>query len=129
MATADLNRLLRELRARVPADAAEQLERETPERIDQALGQLPAQFATRVAAHLPDNLRPARFAAADDPTPDTIGELMEAPRGVLPPHTTVARAIEFLRTAEDVGEITYLYVAEYDMRLRGLIVLRDLLLA
>jgi magnesium transporter len=129
MASQELNRLLRDLRARVPADAAEELEKEPPERVDEALGHLPIQFATRVAAHLPDNLRPARFASAEDPVPNTIAELMEAPRGVLPPHTTVARAIEFLRTAEDVGEITYLYVAEYDMRLRGLIVLRDLLLA
>jgi len=129
MTNQELNRLLRELRARVPADAAEQLEREPPERVDEALKHLPQQFATRVAAHLPDSLRPARFAAAEDSAPNTIDELMEAPRGVLPPHTTVTRAIEFIRTAEDSAEITYLYVADYDMKLRGLVVLRELLLA
>ena len=129
MESNELSRLLRELRARVPADAAELLEREPPERIEAALTQLPAPFAARVAAHLPDALRPPRFAAAEEAAPDTIGELMEAPRGVLPPHTTVARAVEFLRGTEEVREITYLYVAEYDMRLRGLVVMRDLLLA
>jgi magnesium transporter len=129
MTSQELNRLLRELRARVPADAAEILEREPSARVDEALGHLPQQFATRIAAHLPDALRPARYAAADDKSPDTVDELMEAPRGVLPPNTTVARAIEFIRTAEDSAEITYLYVAEYDMKLRGLLVLRELLLA
>ena len=130
METQELNRLLRELRARVPADAANLLEKEAPASIEEALVALPAHFAQRIAAHLPDHLRPARFASADeDAAPDVIGELMEAPRGVLSADTTVAQAVEFLRSAEGVGEITYLYVADADQRLRGLVVMRDLLLA
>ncbi len=129
MNTPEQNRLLREMRARVPADAAELLEKESPERIESALAQLPQQFARRVAAHLPDHLRPQRFAKGDEPAPDTVGELMEAPRGVMSPQTTVAKAIEFLRAADGVEEITYLYVADPDQRLLGLIVLRDLVLA
>jgi magnesium transporter len=130
MSTQDLTRLVRELRARVPADAAELLVKETPDRIEEALKQLPPSFASRVAAHLPDGLIPSSFAsAAENVAPGSIADLMEAPRGVLSPETTVAQAVEYLRGAEGVGEITYLYVVGANQGLLGLVVMRDLLLA
>src|SRR5882724_882730 len=124
METQELNRLVRELRARVPADAADLLQKEAPASIEEVLAALPPHFAQRITGHLPDHLRPPRFAgSAEEIVPGVIEELMEAPRGVLSADTTVAQAVEFLRSAEGVGEITYLYVADADQRLRGLVVM------
>jgi magnesium transporter len=126
----DLTHLLAGLRARVPADAAELLLREKPDVIETVLRQLPPLFATRVVANLPPELQPHAFiSAAEALKPDVVGELMEAPRGALHPETTVNQAVEYLRSAEAVGEITYLYVVDANQHLLGLVVMRDLLLA
>jgi len=54
---------------------------------------------------------------------------MEPPRGLLPAETTVQEAVEFLRRAPDAADITYLYVTDAQQRLRGMVILRDLVLA
>ena len=122
----DLAALVRELRTRAPLDAAELLAQESPDTIERALKELPPAFAARVAAQLPGAME------ADSPevkTPGEVAELMEPVRGVLPPETTVAVACEFLRHAEEPNEITYLYVADAEGKLLGLVVMRDLILA
>lgn len=124
-ATDNLQALLRELRSRVPVDAATLLALETPERIEAALKALPPEFANRVAAHLPDAQDPAEFEAA----PGTVGELMEPVRGAVASQTTVAEAINWLAHEPEVGDITYLYVLDAQQRLIGMVVMRDLLLA
>ncbi|ULQ48183.1 magnesium transporter [Flagellatimonas centrodinii] len=121
----DLSALLRELRSRVPVDAAALLARETPQRIEAALRQLPQDFAAGIAAHLPG-------MADEEPaftTASTVRELMEPMVGVLPADTTVAGAVDWLARSEEVSRITYLYVASADQRLLGMVVMRDLLLA
>lgn len=122
--------LLRALRTRVPVDAAELLAQEPPERIAAALAALPAGLARRIAAELPERLRPA----ADDgdvvaQVPGQVSELMEPARGVLKSGTSVQQAIDWLREAESVSDITYLYVVDEQEHLLGLVVMRDLLLA
>jgi magnesium transporter len=122
----DLAALLRELQSRVPMDAAELLARESPSRIEQALAALPAEFAGRVRAHLLDVTQTGATPIA---TPETVRDLMEPARAVFAPETTVADAIEFLRHAGTVSDITYLYVIDSHQRLSGFVVMRDMLLA
>jgi len=123
-------KLLRDLQARVPADAAAMLLRTPPEHLESVLASLPKDFAARVAAHLPEERRPASFRAeAEEVDTGRIEDLMEPPRGLLPAETTVQEAVEFLRRAPDAADITYLYVTDAQQRLRGMVILRDLVLA
>lgn len=115
----------RVLRTRAPLDAAELLAQEAPDRIEAVLRELPADFAARVAAQLPGAMETDQA----DNIPGEIAEMMEPARGVLPPETTVAEAGDFLKKAENPGEITYLYVTDAQNRLQGLIVMRDLIIA
>ena len=123
--------LSRAARVRVPVDAAELLALEPAERIEAVLRTLPQALARRILAELPETLRPeitfTQFAEA--PVPDQVSELMESTRGVLPSGTTVQQAFGFLRRAESVTDITYLYVVDGNQKLLGLVVMRDLILA
>ncbi len=122
--------LLRALRLRVPIDAAELLALESPERIARLLNGLPRPFAVRIAAHLPEGLRPTELAAAaEDTPPGVVADIMETTPGVLPAGMTVKAAIEWLRQSESARDLTYLYVINPENRLLGLIVMRDLMLA
>lgn len=124
--TPNISALVRELRLRVPLDAAEMLAQQPAEVIEQALQQLPADFAARIAAQLPGAMEAGE---ADVNIPGDVSEMMEPARGVLGPETTVAQAGDFLRSAENPSEITYLYVADGQQKLLGLVVMRDLILA
>jgi magnesium transporter len=121
----ELDELVRAVRARVPLDAAAMLAKESPERISAVLAALPADFSRRVAALLPG----AQDATGEPSVPGQVSELMETARGAMPGSTTVAQAIEFLRNAENVGDITYLYVIDAQGKLQGLVVMRDMLIA
>ena len=124
--TANLEALVRALRTRAPLDAAELLAKQPAEQIEQALKLLPADFAMRIAAQLPGA---GESEAPELDIPGSITELMEPARGILTPDTTVAAAGHFLRHADNPGDITYLYVADAQQKLLGLIVIRDLLIA
>ncbi|HUS25285.1 MAG TPA: magnesium transporter [Candidatus Binatia bacterium] len=127
---AETQDLLRAVRARVPVDAAELLAQEPPERIESVLRALPQDLALRIAFELPEALRPATDdEQVEVAMPGSVAELTEPPHGVIEQGTTIAAAIERLRHAADAGETTYLYVCDDLMHLRGLVVIRDLLLA
>jgi magnesium transporter len=121
----DVNELVRAVRARVPLDAAEMLARESPAVVEQVLAALPADFAALVSDHLAH----ARGIPPKYSAPGLIGELMEPVRGAQPPQATAGDAIAFLRSAEHVGDITYIYIVDDAGKLTGLVVFRDLLLA
>ena len=53
----DIADLFRAVRGRVPMDAAQMLVRETPERIEAVLAELPQAVADRIKASLPPELR------------------------------------------------------------------------
>jgi magnesium transporter len=125
-ANADLQTLLRELRSRVPLDAADLLAQETPDRIEQALAALPKDLAVRIKINLPDAQRAELAADERDPS---LTDLMEPARGIFSADETVAAAMQFLRSAEGITDITYLYVTNDQQHLTGLVVMRDLLLA
>jgi len=59
----------------------------------------------------------------------TTGELMTPPVGVFRPEMTVAETVESLREMTRAAFITYCYVTDPEGRLKGLVVMRDMLLA
>lgn len=121
-----LSRLLKQLRARAPMDAALVLARQSPQRIEEVLRALPPEHARRLRQHL---LSVTQAQVLQTVHPQSVGEMMEPVQGVLPPQTTAAEAIAWLRSAERSDEMTYLYVVDTQNRLQGLVVMRDLLLA
>ncbi|TDU26611.1 magnesium transporter [Panacagrimonas perspica] len=126
---ADLARLVRAVRGRVPLDAAQLLSRETPERVGEVLADLPQDLADRIQTHLPPELRRQAAEEMAEEVEGTVHEMMEPALALLPAATTVADAVAFLRAHATPQQITYLYVTGVDDRLIGMIVFRDLLLA
>lgn len=125
-----LQNLIRAARTRVPVDAAALLAQEPPETIEAVLRALPQDLALRIAFELPEALRPTSSAGdITIPVPGQVSELVEPARGIVPSGTRVQDAIESLRHAEAVTDITYLYVVDAQQRLLGLVVMRDLMLA
>lgn len=125
---ADLARLTRAVRARVPLDAAQLLARETPERVGEVLADLPRELADRIQSHLPPELRRQAAEEFAEAVAGTVHEMMEPALAVLPAATSISEAIEFIRRHPTPEQITYLYVTGTDDRLIGLVVIRDLLL-
>ena len=126
---AELARLTRAVRARVPLDAAQLLSRETPERVAEVLAELPQALADRIQSHLPAELRRQAAEELAEAVEGTVREMMEPELAILPEQTTVQQAIEFLRAHPTPQQVTYIYVTGADERLIGMIVIRDLLLA
>lgn len=126
-----LKDLARAVSARVPVDAAQMLERETPEVVAAVLQELPQRLARNIAEHLPRHLQPLDPLAitTELQIPGTVADLMEPVYGRLPETTTVQEAVEFLRAAGNARQITYLYTVDAEQRLTGLVVIRDLLLS
>ena len=121
--------LIREVRLRVPLDAAEMLAREAPERVRQVMAGLPPNLAKLIQVHLPEHLRDPAANELPAAAPDSVAALMDSTPGVVPSGATVAIAIECLRCIETPTDVTYLYVVDDRMHLLGLLVIRDLLLA
>jgi len=125
-----IQELTRAARSRVPVDAAELLAQEPPETIEAVLRALPQDFALRIAFELPEALRPAGDTGeVNIPVPGKVSELTDPVRGVLESGTTVQAAIDHLRAAESVSDITYLWIVDGQQKLLGLVVMRDVLLA
>ena len=60
---------------------------------------------------------------------NTVGRLMEKPVGQFSPDVTVKQAVEQLRKMVKEAFITYGYVTDTQSKLRGVLVMRDVLLA
>lgn len=116
-----IRRLVREVRMRVPVDAAELLADKPPEQIERVLSALPADHAASIARRLGGGNR--------RPRPGTVSGLMQPARGVMRPEQTVAEALDWLRSADEAEAVTYLYVTDAERRLLGVVVIRDLLRA
>ena len=72
---------------------------------------------------------PVEESAATHGKHPTIADLMTPPVGVFAPETTVAEATQQLREEIKTAFITYLYLTDPAGRLRGLVVMREMLLA
>ena len=126
-----LKDLARAVSGRVPVDAAHLLERETPEVVAAVLQELPQRLARTIVEHLPAHLQPLdpMSITTELQIPGTVADLMEPVHGRMAETATVLEAIEFLRSAKNARQITYLYTVDATQRLTGLVVIRDLLLA
>ena len=125
----DIADLVRAVRARVPMDAAQMLVKETPERIEAVLAELPQILVDRIKAYLPAELRLQASESLAEVIENTVGEMTDPALAVLTQTTTVQQAIAFLRNHETPQQITYLYVTDAEDKLVGLTVIRDLILA
>ena len=120
----ELDSLVRTLKVRAPADAAELLTPLPRATVEAALAALPAELAQRIERLLSHSMAPVTEALEG-----TVGELMDPARPRFLPEATAADAIAWLRSDEAPQEITYLYVIDTAGTLLGLIVPRDLLIA
>ncbi|SEQ62216.1 magnesium transporter [Amphritea atlantica] len=116
-----------------PTIAASLLAQTTPDNIERALSELPADVALKIASHL------ASEADNDDergntPHPleglsGTVERLMTEAFGILSPQDTVASALDHIVRTDPSITITYIYVTDEDEKLLGVVAMRDLLLA
>jgi len=73
--------------------------------------------------------QPETPAAQPDAAASKVRDLMSPALAVFRPETTVAEATEAIRELSRAALVTYCYVTDEDGRLRGVVVMRDMLLA
>lgn len=130
--------LAAQMRSLPPNEAAALLERAVPSEAVDALLELNPAMAQAILREVDANVR--RFLAASAPAEvadqwkrntqyadGAIGRLMEPPLSVFSPEMTVGEAIEALRPIVRSVFVTYVYVADAERRLLGLVTMRDLL--
>ena len=133
-------RLVAELGAHPPNEAAALLVTAAAPLAFEALAELNPSFIQDIMAALPDEYRQAIITCAPPELArqwernrsfetGTIGYFMEPAYAVFHPGMTVDQAIEKLRTLVKTALITYGYVTDSDGKLLGLVTMRDLLLA
>jgi magnesium transporter len=108
--------------------AAEALRRLSPSTMGSILEQCAAESRDRIAVHLPANVT-AQIATNATFPKDSIGRLMDPPVALFRPEDSVASVISQLREIVQREFVTYVYVVDDHKKLRGLVVMRDLLFA
>lgn len=132
---AALRKLATAVQQRAPLDAATMLERESDETIAEILNRLQPSFALRVMLRLPEHRRELVLPRVRDAVGDqrydenSLGRLMEPAAAVFGMGVTVRQAIEKIRELVKEALFTYAYVIDDEGRLRGVVVMRDLLYA
>jgi magnesium transporter len=116
------------LEARGDRSVAEMLDAADPITAQWIVDSFPADRRDAVLALVSAKLRDHYRRNARYPE-DTVGRLMEPPIAVFPPTLTVGETIDRLRILVKQSFITYGYVVDEQLRLVGLLVMRDMLLA
>jgi magnesium transporter len=137
---AEIRELLGKLSARAPHEAAKMLSTYpdqfaadmltlvNPAQAQRVLQRLPSERRQRVMATAPAHTR--QQWARNDAYPDnTVGHMMEPPLAVFPPGVTVAKVTEELRRLVGRAFITYVFVADENEVLVGVVAMREMLLA
>jgi magnesium transporter len=135
---AEAGGLADDIKSRSAEAAAEKLVDFSPAEIASVLMQLAPGFAQDVLAALPDVTRELVFAAAPAEVAqqwqrnamydhDAIGRMMEPVIGAFTPEWSVGETIEALRERVKSTLITYIWVVDAEMRLLGIVTMRDLL--
>ena len=137
---AEIRELLAKLTARAPHEAAKMLSGYpdgfavdmltlvNPAQAQRVLQRLPSERRQHVMAAAPAHIR--QQWARNEAYPDnTVGHMMEPPLAVLLPDRTVAAATEELRLLVGRAFITYVFVADKEERLLGVVAMREMLLA
>lgn len=137
---AHIRKLATAVQRRAPMDAADILAKENDETIAKVLGRLHQTLALKVLLRFPDERRDsivpevtARFGEqwnVNQRYPeDSVGRLMEPVVAVFGMGATVRQAVEQIRELVKETLFTYAYVTDDEERLRGVVVMRDLLFA
>lgn len=137
---AEIHTLLPTLVARAPGEAASMLDNYPDDFVAQMLASLNPALAQSVLERFPSARRQKIMAAASPPIrqqwirneaypEDSIGHMMEPALAVFSPATTVAEATRELRHFVTRAFITYVFVVDEDERLRGVVAMREMLLA
>lgn len=137
---AEIHALLPTLVARAPGEAARMLDRHSDDFVAQMLASLNPALAQSVLDRFKSERRQKIIAAAspeirlqwirNEGYPENaIGHMMEPALAVFRPATTVAEATTELRHFVQRAFITYVFVADDDERLRGVVAMREMLLA
>lgn len=124
------------LERRAPLDAAARLARHDDEEVEATIPHLSPVFARQLVGLLPEKRRQRfldRLPSGGDgsgewPT-DAVGRLMERPLATFSPETTVADARKALRQLARSARFTYAYCVDAEGRLKGVVVMRDLMFA
>ena len=135
-----LNQLIHSIRRRAPLDAVVLLERENNATIAAVLQQLDYDLAMRLLSHLPTQRAENLFANMDatigeqwslnlNYDEDSVGRLMEPLPPTFASSSKVGDVVEKLRAIARKRNIIYAFAVSEDMKLEGVIVMRDLLLA
>lgn len=135
-----IRKLVTAVQRRAPTDAVDLLAREGNEVIAQVLERLHPTLAIKILMRFPDERRAAIVPEVDSPfgnqltvnqtyPEESVGRLMEPVGAVFGMGVSVRQAIERVREVAKESLLTYAYVVDDEQRLRGVIVMRDLLLA
>jgi magnesium transporter len=135
-----LAQLAQSVTRRAPLDALVLLEREPDDVVVQVLEHIEPDLAVRILSHMDEKhaatLAPniqreigERWSVNLGYEPDSVGRIMQPPGDAFPGSMTVAELVEKLRASASSTQIIYAFVVDEDMRLQGLVVLRDLLFA
>lgn len=123
------------LERRAPLDAAARLARHDDDEVEATIPHLSPVFARQLVGLLPETRRqrfldhlPTTDGSGDWPA-DAVGKLMERPIATFAPETTVADARKALRRLARSARFTYAYCLDPEGRLKGVVVMRDLMFA
>lgn len=135
-----LNQLVNAVRRRAPLDAVGLLIRESDAMIAAVLGRIDPTLAVRILSVMPED---RSLNLVEDITApigeqwslntsfpeDSVGRLMEPALGYFPAATSVADTVEQLRPIAQGRQIVYAFVVDDEMRLEGVVAMRELLFA
>lgn len=135
----DMREILAALSSKGPGEAVSMLKGHPVETVVRVLESLNPAVAQDVLGAFPEDLLGGIKAAAPPELriqwerngkfgENTVGRMMEPPRAVYPPDTTIAMATEDLRLVSKHAFVTYLWVVDAESRLTGVVVMRDMLL-
>ncbi len=135
-----LNELVHAVRRRAPLDAVVLLERENNATVAAVLERLDNELAMRLLSHLPtdraedlvtniDATIGAQWSVNLNYDENSVGRLMEPLPPTFSSSTKVKDVIETLRAVAKKQNIIYAFAVSDEMKLEGVVVMRDLLLA
>jgi magnesium transporter len=135
-----IKQLVTDVEQNSPAQAAQLLLEQSDQVIAEVLLGVSHSLALKILARFKKDRKKAILAALPAARSEqwtmnlhypmhTVGRLMEKPVGMFAPEVTVRQAIEQLRKMVKEAFITYGYVTDSQNKLRGVLVMRDVLLS
>ena len=135
-----VQQLVYSVNRRAPMDAVLLLERESDDMVADVLEKLEPTLAMRILSHMDSNRTEDLTLIIHDQVgeqwqvnqgypEDSIGRIMEPPIEAFPVDMLVKDVVDVLRESSTDRQIVYAYAVDKNMKLMGVIVMRDLLFA